>query len=213
MAREDGFALLSAIMTVLLMSAVGTALILTSSSETMIAAHFRDSLEARYAAGVVLARGVDDLAAVDDWTLVTGGVLQSTWVDGAPAGERTLSDGSTIDLAQIRNLANCRKSVACAADDLAAVTDDRPWGVNNPRWTPYAYGPLRDILRPSPIDSPYYVVLFVGNGPAGALLALRAEAFGPRGAHAIVEATADKTDYNDDPGQVVTRILSWREVR
>jgi hypothetical protein len=213
MAREDGVALLLAIMTVLLMSAIGTALILASSSETMIAAHFRDNLEARYAASVMLARGVDDLAAVDDWTSVSGGVLQSTWVDGVPAGARTLPDGSTIDLVQIRNLANCQKAVACAADDLAAVTDDRPWGVNNPRWTPYAYGPLRDMLRRGAIDSPYYVVLFVGNGPAAALLALRAEAFGPRGAHAIVEATADKTDYNDETGQAVVRILSWREVR
>ena len=212
-AREDGVALLIAIMTLLLMSALGTALILASSAETMIAAHFRDQLEARYAADVMLARGIDDMATVGDWTLVTSGAVQSAWVDGAPSGLRMLADGSTLDLEQALNLATCQKLTACLPGQLAAVTDDRPWGANNPLWRPYAYGPLRNMMQPGAIDSRYYVMLLVGNGPAGALLALRAEAFGARGAHAVVEATADKTDYNDAPGQVAVKILSWREVR
>ncbi len=211
--REDGVALLIAIMTLLLMSALGTALILSSSTETMIAAHFRDHLEARYAADVMLARGIDEMAAVGDWNLVTAGAVQSAWVDGAPSGVRLLSDGSTLDLEQAVNLANCQKLIACVPAQLAAVTDDRPWGANNPLWRPYAYGPLRNMMAPGAIDSPYYVLLLAGNGPADALLALRAEAFGARGAHAVVEATADKTDYNDAPGQVAVKILSWREVR
>ena len=42
-----GVAILVAIMALLLMAAIGGVLILTSSSETIIAAHFRDSIEAR----------------------------------------------------------------------------------------------------------------------------------------------------------------------
>ena len=38
--REDGVAMLIAMMAMLLMTALGTALMLTSSSETIIAAHF-----------------------------------------------------------------------------------------------------------------------------------------------------------------------------
>ena len=144
--REEGAALLIAIIAMLLLSALGAALILNSSSETMIAAHFRDGLEARYAAGALIERGVDDISGTADWTLLTGGVLRSSWVDGPPSGSRALADGSTIDLAQAVNLANCGKTAVCTAADLIAVTSDRPWGANNPQWWPYAYGPLRNLL-------------------------------------------------------------------
>ena len=90
LARENGVALLVAMMALLLMSALGTVLILTSTSETLIAAHFRDNFEARYAAGAALERGIDDIGAVADWTLLTGGWLQSSWVDGSPPGARRM---------------------------------------------------------------------------------------------------------------------------
>ncbi len=208
---ERGVALVITIMALLLMSALGAGLVLTSTSETMIASHFRNGIEGRYAADAVIARAIDDLAAIGDWNMVIDGSLRSAWVDGAPSGLRTLSDGSTFDLAQAVNLANCQKSSPCSPAELAAVTADRPWGANNPRWTPYAYGPLRDLRAASgTIDSPYYVLLLAGKGPVAPLLALRAEAFGPRGAHAVTELTAG---YNDDPGQGAVNILSWREVR
>jgi hypothetical protein len=219
-AREDGIAMLSALMALMLMMAIGTALILSSSSETMIAANFRGGIEARYAAGAMIEQGMDDVAGIADWPALIAGALRSAWVDGPASGIRTLVDGSTIDLADVVNLANCAKRPACSQTDLFAVTADRPWGANNPRWTPFAYGALRDLRSPGAIDSPYYVLLLVGNGPAAALLAMRAEAFGPRGAHAIVEATigrldlsGDQKDYNNNPGQGAVKILSWREVR
>ena len=218
--REDGVAMVVAVMAVLLLTALGTALILSSSAETMIAASFRHGIEARYAAAAMLERGMDDLTAVEDWSLVTGGLLRSPWVDGAPTGVRRLSDGSTIDLTQVVNVANCQKSTACSPAELAATTEDRPWGANNPQWRLYAYGPVRDMLGPGTVDSPYYVVLLAGNGPAASLLAVRAEAFGPRGAHAVVEATAGgagassgEWDYNGHSGDDGVRVFSWREVR
>jgi hypothetical protein len=218
--REDGIAMLVAMMAMLLMTAIGTALIVSSTSETTIAAQFRNGIEAHYAADAMLNRGMDDLIDVADWSLVTGGVLPSSWADGPPAGPRTLADGSTIDLTQIVNAASCEKSTACSQADLADITPDRPWGANNPQWRLYAYGRLRDMLPPGIIESPYYVVLLVANGPSAALLAVRAEAFGPRGAHAVSEITAgraavseDEKDYNDRPGQGAVKVLSWREVR
>lgn len=207
---ERGVALLITLMAMLLLGAIAAAIMLVATSETIIAAHFRGAIEARYAAEAVLVRALDEAAAAD-WTLAIDGTVRSTWVDGPPSGARVLTDGSTIDLAQAVNLAGCQKSTVCMAADLAAVTADRPWGANNPRWTAYAYGPLRDLL-PAVIDSPYYVLLLVGNGPVPPRLALRAEAFGPRGAHAVVEATAGR-DYNDDPVQGTVQVLSWREVR
>jgi hypothetical protein len=218
--REDGVALLVALMALVLLGAIGSALIVSSSSETTIAAHFRNGIEARYAAQTMLERGIAEFRDVDDWSLLTGGVLQSESVDGSPAGPRTLTDGAIVDLTQLLNLASCDKSMSCTQTDMAGLTVDRPWGENNPQWRLYAYGRLRDLMAPATIDSPFYVVLFVGNGPTGSLLAARAEAFGPLGAHAVVEATAgrsawapDEKDYNEHPGQGRLKVLSWREVR
>ena len=238
-ASEDGVAMLIAMMALLLMTALGVALILTSSSETIIAAHFRTSLEARYAADAMIERAMDDVVSVADWNTLVDGSTQSAWVDGAPTGLRTLRDGSTIDLAQVVNLANCQKTTACTLADMNAMTADRPWGANNPQWKAYAYGPLRDIVPASNIlDSPYYVLLLVADDPAktdndpttdGAgvtnpgwdVLAMRSEAFGPYGAHMVIEVTAgrtvdirgDENDYHTSIGQAAVRILSWREVR
>ena len=210
-AREDGVALLVAILAMLLMTALGTAVMLTSSSDTIIAAHFRDNLETRYAAALMIERGMDDIAVAADWTLLTGGALPSSWTDGVASGTRTLADGSTLDVAQMVNMANCRKAAVCSTAEMSAVSADRPWGANNPQWKPYAYGPLRDLMGTGSIDSPCYVMVLVGSGigqPGWDVVAVRAEAFGPRGAHAVVEATAGRATRGGG-----ARILSWREMR
>ena len=214
--REDGVAIVMAMMALGLLTSLGVALLLTSSSEMIMAGHFRDQRAAFYAADAIVARAMDDVAAVPDWRTVIDGSTRSTFVDGPPGGTRALADGTSLDLAAVVNMANCQKSSACAVSDLNAVTAQRPWGVNNPRWQLYAYGPLRDMLPPGAIDSPWYVVLLVGDDPLAAdeVLAMRAEAFGPRNAHTAVELMAARTgantDYNDGIG---VRILSWREVR
>jgi len=216
--REEGLAMLVAMMAVLIMTAFGTALILSSSSDTTIAGHFTAALEGGYAADAMLARGLDDLLGMDDWNPVVAGLLQSHWVDGPPTGARTLADGSSIDLSQVVNMAHCQRATACSPADIVEATSDRPWGANNPEWKLYAYGPLPAVLAGAAVDSRFYVLLLVGQGPAPNLLAVRAEAFGPRGAHAIVEATAGRTsnadgkDYNGPPVDAV-KLLSWREVR
>ena len=221
----DGVAMVIAMMALLLITALGAALILTSSSETIIAGHFRDSLEAQYAADAMIARALGEIAGVSDWNVLTDGSTHSAWVDGPASGVRTLVDGSTIDLGQVVNTANCQKLTACSAADLSATTVDRPWGANNPRWIAYAYGPLRGMLPAPRIDSPYYVVWLTANAPAAIagsdLVAVRAEAFGPHGAHKVVEVTVsragrgagDEKDYNDGLGQALVSVLSWREVR
>ena len=225
-----------AMLAVLLVSALGAGLILTSSTETMIASHFRDAVEARYAADAMMARAIDLLANLPDWSEPIAGLARSAIVDGELAGARTLRDGSRLDLVQAVNLANCQKTIACAPADLSAVTGDRPWGANNPRWQPFAYGPLGDVLRTAGgIDSPSRAAAHRGR-PTGSHrhlpaagsdapwwegLALRAEAFGPRGAHQVVEVVAGRTvesggdekDYNPEAGPSAMKILSWREVR
>src|SRR5450756_1248554 len=143
--REDGIALLFAIMAMLLMMALGVALVLTTSTETIIAANFRNSAEGLYAADAALERAIADLLAVSDWNPLLGGLVRSAFVDGAPDGSRTLVDNSLLDLGQTTSLANCQKTTPCSDAAMDAVTPERPWGANNPRWQLYAYGPLGGI--------------------------------------------------------------------
>jgi hypothetical protein len=217
--RENGAALVLALAAVSLLSAVTVAVVVTTTSEARIAGAFRDQRAGTYAADAVIARGLDDLASVADWSAPGAGFVSATLVDGPPIGARTLTDGSTIDLQQVVNMANCQKPAACTVAELDTVTERRPWGGRNPRWTPFAYCPLRDLLPPDAVDPSWYVVLLVADDPLRAdnVIALRAEAFGPRNAHAVVEVLAVRTtgadsDYNGE-SPVSVNMLSWREVR
>jgi len=237
MSGERGVAVIIAVMATTLMLTLGGALILLSSSETAIAANFRAAHEATYAADAAIERALADLRNQANWTPVLAGSVRSSFTDGLPSGTRTLADGSTIDLDGITSLANCEKASACSDAEVAAVTADRPWGANNPRWTLFAYGPLENTLGPATVRSPFYVLAFVGDdgsendgnpavdglmvantpNPGNGIVVLRGEAFGPRSAHKIVEATVARlTIPPADPGEQPStelRVLSWREVR
>jgi hypothetical protein len=238
-------ALIVALMAMLFMSAIGTALVLTTSVDSKITRNFRISTEAFYAADAVLDRAVDDLRAIHDWSMVLSGAARSAFVDGSPAGTRALADGRRIDLGALVNLANCRKAATCSDAEMDDATVDRPWAANNPRWQLFAWGRLDAIAAEGAVSSPFYVVVMAADDPSEndgdplhdgralcaqgqatecnpgtGTLVLRAEAFGPFGAHKILELTISRTDltgseedYNDGSGQVGVRILSWREVR
>jgi hypothetical protein len=219
---ETGMALVVALLALLLMTALGGALVLITSSETIIAGNFLGSFEAFYAADAAAERAMAELNGTADWNAVLAGSLRSVFVDGPPSGSRTMADGSTIDLAAIVNQANCGKSASCSAAEMDAVTTERPWGVNNPRWQLYAYGRLRDTEPAGTIRSAFYVVVLVGDDPAdndgnplqdgasagnpgSAVVAVRAEARGPRGVRKAIELTVGR--------QARPRLLSWREMR
>lgn len=220
--RERGIALIIVLLAMALMSALGVALVLATVAETHISAGFRRSHEALYAAEAGATRAIDDMRAVADWSTFPSGTVLSSFVDGAAGGTRRLDDGTVLDLTQAMNLANCQKSASCSVGDMNAVTDDRPWGANNPRWKLFAFGPLRAMLPSGAIRSPYYVVVMIGDdpgeidddptidgsppNPGAGVIALRSEAFGPGGAHRVVELTVARA------GPAV-RMLSWRELR
>ncbi|HMD37128.1 MAG TPA: pilus assembly PilX N-terminal domain-containing protein [Vicinamibacterales bacterium] len=221
---ESGIALVITLMITLLMSTIAVALIMTTTVETRIASHFQRAQAGLYAAEAVVERSLDDLLRVANWNRLLDGSAQSSFVDGPPNGTRTLTDGSTIDLAATLNLANCRKTGACTAADMDAVSDDRPWGPNNPRWNLFAYGRLSDLLAQNVVESPFYGVVMIGDDPGetdgdptldapwghpgSGILALRGEAFGPGGAHKVVEMTVTRAQP-----EIAITVLSWREVR
>jgi hypothetical protein len=211
---ERGISMIIALMAMSLMIALGTALMMTTMTETRITTNFRNNSESLYAADAALERGLDDLLTVPDWNNLLNGTVKSALVDGAPTGDRTLSDGTILKLDEILNMANCQKVTSCSGGDLQEVTLERPWGLNNPQWQLFAYGKLNDVLPNGGINSPYYVTVMVGDDPSendgdplhdgvsqtnpgSGVLALRAEAWGPGGSHKIIELTLARTDTTE----------------
>jgi hypothetical protein len=227
--EERGIAVIVAMMALLLFSAIGAALVLGTSTETLIARNFGARAGAAYAADAIVQQAVYELGLVPDWTAIVSGVAQSTFADGPPGGNRTLPDGTAVNLTEVLNLANCQKFVTCSDSELARVTAERPWGSNNPRWRLYAYGRMPDGTAAAVNRAAFYVVALVADDPeevdgnpsvdaaapepgAGNIL-LRGEAFGPAGAHAVVEATAtrvDPSELSSIPGTPAVRVVTWR---
>jgi PilX N-terminal len=186
---ERGVALVLALMAVLLLSALGLALAATASTELLIASNYRNGQQALYAADAAAERALAELPAVS-WNTPFDGSTTSSFTDGPAAGIRTLADGSALDLAQV-------VAAACG-------------GGSDPAWHLYAWGPVTRLLPAGQIDSAFYLVVLVADDPFESdVLSLRAEAFGPRGAHKVVELTAVRADTT---GEAV-RVLSWREIR
>jgi len=216
---ERGIAMIIALMAMTLMIALGTALLLTTTTESKIVANFRNNSESLYAADAGLERALDDLLTIPDWNTLLNGTSKSALVDGAPSGNRTLSDGTILNLNEVLSMANCQKTTACNLADMQQITTERPWGVNNPQWQLFAYGSLNTVLPQGGINSPYYVIVLVGDDPSecdndplhdggppvapcvtnfgAGVLALRAEAFGPRGSHKVVELTVARTNTTE----------------
>lgn len=215
---ERGIALVVSLLTLLLLSALGTALMLTSHTETLIAGNYRDSVEGLYIADAGIERVMQDLLTVPDWNTV----LASS--DGITANvksgyyDNTLSpvlpDDRTINLAAATNMVNCGKVSTCSASEMDASTLDRPWGANNPRFRLYAWGPVNELVPTGTLNSPFYVAVWVaddaaetdGNpsqdgadatNPGTGVLTIRAEAFGPGGTHRVIEATVARTDNTE----------------
>ena len=217
---ERGMALIVALMAMALMSALGMALMLMSQTETLISANYRDSMEGQYAADAGIERVMDDVLTVPEWNTLlasTDGITSSVtsgFVDTTPSSPVTMPDGRTINLASATNMINCGKTTACSGADMDASTMDRPWGKNNPRFRLYAWGPVNDLIPTGTLNSPFYVAVWIADdaaenddnpskdgdpSPSGnpntgfGVLTLRAESFGPMGAHHVIETTISKT--------------------
>jgi hypothetical protein len=204
--EERGAALIMALMAIVLMTALGSALILLTATETRIVGHQRTGTEALHAADSAIALVLGDLER-SDWGAALAGAVTSTFVDGGPTGLRNTAAG-VLDLDQLTR---------------SVRTEARRWGANAALWQPYAYGPMRDLAG---ADSDAYAVVWVGDDPAecdgrpevdggacdarpnpgAGVVALLAHAYAPQGAERAVEVTVTRAG----PG---LRLLSWREIR
>jgi hypothetical protein len=223
---ERGVALILVLLVMMTLSALSMSLAVMVSTESRVAANYRDGIEMLYGADAALERVLPDLAAESDLSAVLAGLTVSSFVDG-PAGVRRMPDGTFTDLRALTSMVNCGRPV-CSDVDLDEVRDERPWGPNNPRWQLYAYGRLSALGSvPSTSlgagGSRVYVVVWVADDPSetdadpitdggGAenpgrgRLTVRAHAYGPNATRKVIEATVAV----GDPG---FSVLSWREIR
>lgn len=179
---DRGIALVIALMAVVLLTAIGATLALTTAAEVLTASSFRSGQQALYAADAAAEWAIADLSAVvADWPTLLDESIVSGFVDGPPNGTRVLADGSVVDLSAV----------------LAA----------SPDWRPYAFGALEALMPASSQPSPFYVVVLVAADPGSAdRLNLRTEAFGPRGAHKVLELSVSRSSAG-------VKFETWREVR
>lgn len=218
---ERGFALLLTLGAGTLLSAIAVGLLLSTSADAQLAAAFHRARQARHAAEAGAHLAAIDLSSIADWNLVLDGSIRSPFVDGPSSGVRPLAGAPPVELDVVRSLAECGSRASCSEAERQTVARARPWGADNPRWQLFAHAPLRAWLPAGAAGAPFYVVVLVGDDPgetdgdpardalpphSGAgVLRIRSEAFGPLGAHAVVDLIAAR------PGVPVPalRLVTW----
>jgi hypothetical protein len=229
--RDRGVALVAALLATLVLAAFGSALVLISVTETGISAYHERATGTFYAADAALERAIADLFALADWNVALSGLATSTLTDGPPSGVR-LVWGTEVDIDALSSDLRCGRREGCGDADMDAFTAERPWGIDNPRWQLYAWGPL-SRMTPVSADHDAYVLVWIaddagdtdGNplvdgsaddNPGRGIVQLTAHAYGAGGSRRVLEATVARRVQDDgqepNPG-VAPRVIVWREVR
>jgi hypothetical protein len=202
--NENGTALIIALMATMLLTALGATVVMVSRTETSIANNYRNSQEALYAADAAIDRVVQDLLMVPRWNDMLAGTTTSSFMDGSAGISKTLPGGGTITLTS-------------ATAELQSITDAADeWGLNDPQWKLFAWGPLSEIANDVTIDSPMYVAVWVADDPAetdddplsdtNGTLTLHAVAIGPSGTRKVIEVTVARTSGTEiERGQIAQR--------
>jgi len=226
---ERGAALLAALIVMAIVSAMGLGLALTTSLEPLAAANYEANRSVRLAAEAGVAIAVHELASFVDWNLVLAGGVGSAALEHGDINVG-LPDGSRAGLEELTARATCGHPRACADGERVAFTVARPWGPNNPQWRVFGHGRLDRLVPMGGGLPPTVVVVWIADDPAdvdgdpltdsgvgpggewrsgGCVLAVRAEAFGPRFAHRAVLATVARPGPDCGPG---ARLVSLRDL-
>ena len=97
---ETGTALVVSLMAVLLLSALGAALVMTTNTEVMLTKNFESAQQALYGADAGIERGLQELIREPNWNVVLTGGATSSFIDDPPY---RLPDGTSADLTAMTN--------------------------------------------------------------------------------------------------------------
>jgi hypothetical protein len=204
--REQGAALLTALLVAVLLAGIAAVITSITVTETLIAAAHRHAAETSFAADAAFERAVTDLAALPDWSLAVlpaPANVQSTFVDGQ--ARPRAPDGRELDLAALTRT----RQLESDARHGPAV-----FGPDAPQWRLFAHAPLGEVLPADTPAQPAYVVVWVADdgldGDADATLdsngklLLFVQAYGAGGARRSVEGAIWRS-----PAGIVN-VLAWR---
>jgi len=228
MTGHRGIALILALLITSFLAAVGLGLAVVVFMDRLASGNVRGVVALLHAADAGLELAAHDLARAD-WQAVLQGSEQATFSDGSPTGVRAVPGGGAVDLTAETNMLNCGKTTTCTAAQMDANSDERPWGVNNPRWRLYAYGAFENLpalARPTPC----YLAVWIADDGAEVdgepevdgelegrgVLRARAVAYGPAGARHAVEAELARVCVGAPAEEICQpgiRVQSWQEVR
>ena len=206
--EETGTALILAMMSMMLLTALAAAVVMVSSTEIKIASNYSAGQEALYAADAAVERVVQDLLMIPRWNDLLTGAVTAGFIDGDMTGEKVLMGGGKITLCCGTN---------SATGQLQADTNTlNLWGANNPQWRLISWGPLGNLFETTILDSPMYVAVWVADDPAendsdpssdgNGTLSLHAEAYGPDGSRRVLEVTVGRTSSTEiERGQIAQR--------
>lgn len=228
MSGQRGIALILALLLTSFLSAIGLGLAMVVFMDRLATGNVHASAGLMNAADAGLELAAHHLARAN-WQAVLAGDEQASFSDGDPTGVRAVPGGGTVNLTAETHSLNCGRTTPCTAAEMDEATDDRPWGVNNPRWRLYAYGALESLpalARPTPCYLAVWVAddvaevdgepLVDGEVQGRGVLRARAVAYGPLGARRAVEAELARVCFgaaSEEICQPGIRVQSWQEVR
>lgn len=231
MSGQRGIALIMVVLVTTFLSALGMGLMLAVFMDRLATGNAAGSVAMFYAADAGIEVAARELAQVADWSEVLAGVQRSQVTDGAAAGVRAIPGGGIVDLTVSTNMLNCGKATTCTTTQMDANSPERPWGLNNPRWQLFAYGPIEQFAHVSRPAACYLAVWIGDDGreldddplsdqpedgqPGHGIVRVHAEAFGVAGSRRTIEAELSRICPAGDaegclPG---IRVQSWLEVR
>ena len=230
--RSDaGSALVLVVLSTGVLVTLGLVLALVSTVETDVVATTAEGTQALALAEAAAEQVMSDLSGLPSWDNALAGAVTSPFFDGA-AGPRSFG-GTGVDLSRETALLLC-DAITCGGRSLDAVTANRPWGRNNPRWRVFASGRTASLVGQALGVRPGYAVVWIGDDPAENdadplkyggppvaeagtgvnpgqdVVVLRVAAWGARGAHRELELTVERADLQAHTG---LRVRVWRELR
>jgi len=229
--NEAGAALVLVVLATGVLVTLGLVLALVTTVETDVAANTIEGTQALALAEAAAERAVSELSGLPSWDAALAGTVTSPFFDG-DSGPRFFG-GRRVDLSRETALLLC-DAIACAGRSPDAMTANRPWGRNNPRWRVFASGPSADLVGEGPGLRPGYAVVWIGDDPAENdgdplkdggppvaeagtgvnpgqdVVALRVAAWGVRGARRELELMVERADLQAHGG---LRLRVWRELR
>lgn len=176
-------ALVAALFATMLLTCLGMSLVLLGSAATALTAHDRQATDAVYAAEAAIGLATSEIRERADWSGVITAAATPADICALPGRftdasffPRAAWDGSLLDL-------HALTAQLQASEDAAA-----PAGVAPPVWRLFEYGPISRLIPSDPRRHLAYVIVWTADG-GGGLVLVRANARGPSGARASVEAS------------------------